>query len=264
MLARGIVAAGRYDAEAVAAAYGYWYRSHPFDIGGTTRRALAPAHEERGGSLAEAFRAAADPDSQSNGSLMRISPLGIFGVAMDPDALGELARSDSQLTHPNAVCQDACAVYAVALAYAVGTGESPSGVYRFALDWARRAGREEAVSRALTEAEREAPADYVRNQGWVLIALQNAFYQLLHAPNVEEGIVASASAGGDTDTNAAIAGALLGAVYGREGIPLSWRNLVLSCRPVAGAPGIRRPRPSAFWPIDALELAERLLLAGES
>ena len=25
--------------------------------------------------------------------------------------------------------------------------------------------------------------------GWILIALQNAFYQLLHAPSLEEGVV---------------------------------------------------------------------------
>jgi hypothetical protein len=102
----------------------------------------------------------------------------------------------------------------------------------------------------------------MRNQGWVLIALQNAFYRLLHAPDAAEGIVATVMRGGDTDTNAAIAGALVGAVHGRESLPQSWRNLVLSCRPVAGAAGVRRPRPAPFWPTDALELAERLLILG--
>jgi ADP-ribosylglycohydrolase len=118
------------------------------------------------------------------------------------------------------------------------------------------------VQDALIAAERESPADFMRNQGWVLTALQNAFYQLLHAPDAAEGIVATAMHGGDADTNAAIAGALLGAVHGRESLPQSWRSLILSCRPGHGAPGVRQPRPSAFWPIDALELAERLLLAG--
>ena len=32
--------------------------------------------------------------------------------------------------------------------------------------------------------------------GWVLIALQNSFYQLLHAPNLEEGVVATVMSGG--------------------------------------------------------------------
>jgi ADP-ribosylglycohydrolase len=267
MLARSVVAAGHYDPDAVASAYGYWYRSKPFDIRSTTRQALAPmsaAEQQPAALLADAVRTAANQASQANGSLVRISPLGIYGFALNPDDLAELARADSILTHPNVVCQEACAVYVVAVAHAIASSEGPELLYRFAVDWTRRAGRDESVLNALLAAEREQPADFMRNQGWVLIALQNAFYQLIHAPDATEGIVATASAGGDTDTNAAIAGALLGAVHGRESLAQSWRNLILSCRPIAGAPGVRRPRPAPFWPIDALELAERLLLAGTS
>ena len=82
------------------------------------------------------------------------------------------------------------------------------------------------------------------SQGWVKIALQNAFYELLHAPSLEEGVVATVRRGGDTDTNAAIAGALLGAVHGREAVPAQWRSMVLSCRPLraAGAAAAARGR----------------------
>jgi len=263
ILARSIVAAGRYDPEQAAAAYGYWFRSHPFDVGNTTRRALAPTlAQSRTEYPAEAIAAAADPRSEANGSLMRISPLAILGASFEPDTLAELAREDSRLTHPNLVSQEACAVYVVAVAHAVASGDPPASAYRHAVDWAQRSCREPSVLEALVAAEREPPADFMRHQGWVLVALQNAFYQLLHAPDAAEGIVATAMEGGDTDTNAAIAGALLGAVHGRESLPQSWRSLILSCRPVHGTPGVLQPRPSAFWPTDALELAERLLLAG--
>ncbi len=67
--------------------------------------------------------------------------------------------------------------------------------------------------------------------------------------------------GGDTDTNAAIAGALLGAVGGRRAIPDRWMRAVLSCHPVEGAAGVKQPRPTTFWPVDALVLAERLVCA---
>jgi ADP-ribosylglycohydrolase len=97
--------------------------------------------------------------------------------------------------------------------------------------------------------------------GWVLIALQNAFYQLLHAPNVEEGVVDTVMRGGDTDTTAAIAGALLGAVHGLQGVPQRWVDTLLSCRPQPGT-ATAHPRPPEFWPVDALELAEALLAAG--
>jgi len=65
--------------------------------------------------------------------------------------------------------------------------------------------------------------------------------------------------GGDTDTNAAIAGALLGAVYGLDAIPAQWKDKVLSCRPEDGLKDGRHPRPECFWPVDALQVAESLL-----
>jgi ADP-ribosyl-[dinitrogen reductase] hydrolase len=104
-----------------------------------------------------------------------------------------------------------------------------------------------------------APANYVHHQGWVLIAFHNALWQLLHAPNLEEGVVDTVMRGGDTDTNAAICGALLGAVYGRDSIPDQWVKCLLNCRPAAGRPNVHHPRPECFWPVDALELAERLV-----
>ena len=93
-----------------------------------------------------------------------------------------------------------------------------------------------------------------------LVAFQNAFFRLLHARSFEEGVVATVMAGGDTDTNAAIAGALLGAVHGRDAVPIQWRRMVLSCRPLP-APAVAHPRPVEFWPIDVLEIAENLLIA---
>jgi len=96
------------------------------------------------------------------------------------------------------------------------------------------------------------------HQGWVLIALQSAFHQLFSASSVEEALVATVGAGGDTDTNAAIAGALLGAAQGREAFPSRWILPLLACRPLAVA-GAQRPRPIAYWPDDALDLAEALV-----
>lgn len=104
----------------------------------------------------------------------------------------------------------------------------------------------------------EPPTDYVHQQGWVLIAFQNALYQLLHATSLEDGVVDTIMRGGDSDTNAAICGALLGAVCGREAIPAQWLDSLQNCRPEAGHPRVRHPRPECFWPVDAMELAEKL------
>lgn len=264
-LARSIVAAGRYDEELAARAYGAWLASGPFDVGSTTSRALAAiARRGRGDaggeSAAARARAAASRESQANGSLMRISPLAIYGADLDLDVLAGLARADATLTHPHPVCQDAAAVFVIAIAHAIRSGCSAARCHAHALEWASNAAGFAAPVRAAVErAAAEPPADYQSRQGWVLIALQNAFHELLHATSVEEAVVRTVRRGGDTDTNAAICGALLGALHGRDAIPLHWRQMVLSCRPLAGLDGVRHPRPRAFWPVDALVLAERLL-----
>ena len=69
------------------------------------------------------------------------------------------------------------------------------------------------------------------------------------------------------DANAAIcagaaAGARFGAQHGRAALPTRAVERVLTCRPLAGAPGVVTPRPRACWPVDALVLAERLLDVG--
>jgi len=243
-LARSMVEAGRYDPEAALLAYRAWDASRPFDMGRTTASALA------GRPLAE---------SQANGSLMRASPLGIFAHALPPADAAGLARAESRLTHPHRACADSVAAYVLAVAHAIRTGAGPDDTYQAAVSWAK-AEAIPAVADALSRAATVAPECDGEHMGWVLIALQNAFYELLHAPSLEEGVVATVRRGGDTDTNAAIAGALLGAVHGRDAVPSQWRQMVLSCRPVASRAA--RPRPLPYWPADVYELAERLLVAG--
>jgi ADP-ribosylglycohydrolase len=119
---------------------------------------------------------------------------------------------------------------------------------------------EEAAELGRRDSALTHPNPVCRDIGWVLVTQQNAFHELLHAPSVEAGVVATVRRGGDTDTNGAVAGALLGAVHGRSAIPLQWRSMILSCRPHPLR--ARHPRPPSCWPVDALELAEGLLLAG--
>lgn len=251
-LARSIVAGG-YDPGRARAAYVEWLESEPFDVGATIGRALRAAArgEDPRGSL-ELWVALSQ--SKANGSLMRASPLGVLGAGR-PAAAAAWAREDSALTHPNPACVEACAAFVAAIAAAVAGADA-----RAALAAALAEARDAEVRAALEAARTSPPADFLTHQGLVTVALQNAFFQLLHAPSLEEGVVDTVGRGGDTDTNAAIAGALLGALYGRP--PAGWMLAVLSCRPLVEQ-GARRPRPPTCWPTDALELAEALLAAGE-
>ena len=235
-LARAIVQHKGFDGSKVLDVYRAWLTSRPVDVGMTTERGLL-------GQMTT--------DSESNGSLMRVSPIGVW-AAGDPSRAARTARDDSTLTHSNPACLEACAAYCAAIAAAIG-GASRDEMIEAALANSKGPAHE-AVKRG---AKGSAPGDFFTHPGWVLLALQNAFY-CLKTYEFEEALVQTVGCGGDTDTNAAIAGALLGAFHGRERIPARWIYPVLACRPLAEC-GALRPRPIEYWPDDILELAEALL-----
>jgi ADP-ribosylglycohydrolase/fructose-1,6-bisphosphatase/inositol monophosphatase family enzyme len=255
-LARTLVGRRAYDPEAAAEAYGRWYASGPFDVGTATRaafRAAADAPSEK----ADAAAAAALRGAESNGSLMRVSPIGIW--AGDAGVAAHAARRDSALSHPHPVCVAACAAYVAAIAAGIG-GADRAGMLAVAARAAEADGATApAVAAALDDARGgRRPDSYTRDMGRVLIAFQNAFYHLAHTASFETALVDTIARGGDTDTNAAIAGALLGAAVGRGPIPPRWTTVVLSCRPLTHL-AARHPRPAEYWPDDIPALAEALI-----
>ena len=60
------------------------------------------------------------------------------------------------------------------------------------------------------------------DRGYVLRTIEIAFSALASAHAFEEGLLSVVSRGGDTDTNGAVAGALLGAKHGKSRIPDRW------------------------------------------
>lgn len=251
-LARSLAAEGRYDADAVARAYVAWRRSEPFDCGQATHQAFGVG-DPLPASLAERVRGRASQKTQANGALMRVSPLGVFGHAMDRAELAALAASDALLSHPHPLCQAASAVFTVTIAEALTRGLDGPTAYDFAVAFCRATPVASPALEVLEDVARVPPRYDDEKQGWVKLALGYAFFHLKHATHFDEALTAVVCAGGDTDTNGAITGALLGAVFGEDGVPAGWREAVLGCR---------TGRPAAYQCGDLPELAERLVAVG--
>lgn len=250
-LARALVAGGGFDRDQVAKGYIDWLASRPFDVGGTTAEGI---HALSGDGKAKTV-------SQANGALMRVAPIGI-AAAGNPEKAALWARADAALTHPHPVCQAASAAFCAAIAAGVA-GADASSMWSAAYAHAGSDAGGAEIRQALLEAREGLPPDFTRNQGWVLIAFGNAFHRLWREQDFAEALMQTVMAGGDTDTNAAIAGALLGAAYGRDAIPQAWRSQVVACRAVGGR-GVVHPRPTALWADDAYDLAEALLACSKA
>lgn len=161
LLARMLVKTGSYDPEAARKEYQYWLSSDPFDCGMT---------------ISAGLRGNPNPDSQANGAMMRISPLGIFGASIELDQVAEWAMKDAALTHPNLICQQANALFAMGIAHAIQSGCDRKDLYQRIRQWAADMPVEPALLDTIDKAATEPPADYVHQQGWVMIAFQNALY----------------------------------------------------------------------------------------
>ena len=205
--------------------YRAWLETDPHDVGEATQAALMGQPMQ---------------DSQGNGVLMRVLPIALWAIHHPEFNWVIAAREDAALTHPHSVCGDSNVAYVYALQLAARAGSTPTLIHEKTLAMAEEVGLASSVSHAIYRSAFERPDYDGEHIGWVLIALQSAFYQLLHARSFRAGLVDIVSAGGDTDTNAAIAAPLLALVHGMGAIPYRW----LRCVRRANAPCYTELLPS--------------------
>jgi ADP-ribosylglycohydrolase len=159
--------------------------------------------------------------SAGNGSLMRTGVVALPYLT-DPAAMIEAVRLVSGLTHTDDLAGDACVLWCAGVRRAVLDG-TYDGV-REGLAYLPPSRRKPWASR-LDEAE-AAPPHHFGPNGFVVPALQAAWSAVTRTASLPDGLVAAVRAGDDTDTVAAIAGALLGARHGASAVPAQWRSAV--------------------------------------
>lgn len=226
--------------DAIAANFLGWLRGGASDVGNQTRTILTAAGnapDTAGAAMREAARAYTEgnPRAAGNGSLMRTAVVALAHLG-DPVAMAEAATAVSALTHPDPDCADACVLWCSGVRTAVLHGTF-DGV-REGLELLPPE-RRETWAKRLDEAEAHPPHHFTNN-GWVVHAFQAAWSAITRtavprlspadgsfpAQHLQAALEAAVRAGTDTDTVAAIAGALLGARWGCSGIPLEWQRAV--------------------------------------
>jgi ADP-ribosylglycohydrolase len=160
--------------------------------------------------------------SAGNGSLMRTAPVPLAKLGDGREAeLVAVARAVSGLTHFDSDAGDACALWCLAIRHAVRTGDLDlTGQLR----WLPQRSRQR-WSELIVEAEARQPREFTRN-GWVIEALQGAWSAIVHGDGLVDILERAVRGGYDTDTVAAIAGALAGAALGASAVPEQWRATV--------------------------------------
>lgn len=220
-IARSIAARGGFDAADIAARFVGWFRSHPKDIGNTTRHALEQLARgvpwrDAGQRTHEALR----PNDASNGSIMRCAPVALLTRA-DPAVNAARSADSSRITHANPLCVAGCvALNAAIAALLADPAADPLAIAMSATD--------NATLRASLAEVPDLDADTLDAGGYVLATLQSAFWAVTSHETLEEAVVAAVNLGQDADTTGAVAGALAGARWGAGSIPQRWLDVLQS------------------------------------
>jgi ADP-ribosyl-[dinitrogen reductase] hydrolase len=243
-LAESIAARGLLDSDDVARRYIAWATTDGKGIGRATRRALVRARDAadaraRARSYFEATGMAA-----GNGTLMRAGPIGLAAGAI-PEAV-EAARRDAVLTHADPVAGAASGALCAALV-ALRAGREPLAAARERVPAHPRLDATlEAVAAHDLAAVAEPAAGPEAGACWTTLGV--AFAALEVGDDYARGVTWAIGLGGDTDTNAAVAGALLGCRHGPRSIPPRWaaplHQLVRIERAAAGLVAVAAGRPA--------------------
>ncbi len=200
--------------ERLAGRWVTWMKTDGRGIGGWTRTALD--HIDRHGTPP-----AASGGQAGNGAVMRCLPVAL-ATFRTPRNLVSGTYHTAALTHPDPRCTwGAVAVNVAAARFLMGKRDFIPDVIEALRNNEAPDELLAAVRRVPLEKRDDLPITGAA-AGYVVHCVEIALWHAYHEPLLERGVVWLANAGGDTDTNAAVAGGLLGARDGEARVPARW------------------------------------------
>jgi len=241
-LLRQIIIDKSYIKDNVILSYMKWANNGNPPIGKNTRALLKGIKTLKGYQkrIDKVLELPVEKRSQSNGSLMRCSPLSLIW--------DNLCVIDDCCI-PNPVNCDCNLIYITALRLAL-LGNDPITIFNEIKVLAQT----KEVKEVLKQVENREERNIIENKGWCLHGLYCALIVMLSFNNYSEAMkwVIGSHIGSDTDTNACIAGELLGAVLGYDNLQkeeLTNKNIKILL-------SAKSDRPKEYTPTDFIELTE--------
>ena len=200
-----------------------------FDMGVSTNTAIS--HFQKG---VPALKCGCPGENDNgNGSLMRIYPAVLYWYYTNKgnfstDGFDEFIFDVSSLTHSHLRSKLSCGIYAYAMLHLLGRRTKKSisdGLYHAHVTYAKipeYASELKHFSRLFDANFAALPEAEIMSSGYVVATLEAAIWCLLNTDSYEECVLKAVNLGSDTDTVAAVAGALAGCLYDLEGIPEKW------------------------------------------
>ena len=229
-LSLSLIEKGGFDTEHVAQEYLAWYNSgNTRGIGNTTASAIMRLKLGADWQESGLTHSVDGLPAGGNGTAMRASPIGLY-FRNEPQALLEAAIADAGITHNSHEPKMGSVAVALATSFLANGTHSQYGVLEEVRDIIANSVVKDKITLAIDLLEQQATHSealaLIGVSGYVAETVGAAFYCLGATDNFKNAVVMAVRAGGDTDTTAAIVGALAGSYYGLEGIPSEYKDQV--------------------------------------
>ena len=174
--------------------------------------------------------------SNGNGSLMRIHPFVLYGQYVLLNGTNDgywswmaLIKQASALTHAHDRSLMGCYIYGYCLSFLPkeASKESLKAGSKFAGEDLDYLPEFEHYKRIFEPDFAKLSEKEIRSTGYVVDTLEAALWCVLTTDNYEDCVLKAVNLGGDTDTVAAVAGGLAGAIYGYNAIPQKWLKTLI-------------------------------------
>ncbi|MBO7079986.1 MAG: ADP-ribosylglycohydrolase family protein [Bacilli bacterium] len=167
-----------------------------------------------------------------NGSLMRILPVSMCCLLskLDENQIVEIINNTSAITHSNDISKMSCYIYTL-LFTKLANGETLTDALSELknVDYSKYYSPDaiQAHRRILTGEILTLSDEKIMESGYVVDSLETVIYSLLKTNSYRDAIIKCVGMGYDTDTNAALTGALAVEIYGYQSIPKEWIDKLL-------------------------------------
>jgi ADP-ribosylglycohydrolase len=201
-----------------------WFDKNPMGIGQTVYKVItAPQFTEKPHSAAKLIWKMSGRKSAANGAIMRTAAVACW-QSDDESAVRSNAETICKVTHYDPRCVGSSVIITMIVRSLITSGEPLSlhQLIQLGEDYDPRI--REYIVLAYNNSISSLNLDDKQTMGYTLKTMAAGLWAYFHATSYEHGISTIIRQGGDADTNAAVAGSILGAKFGLNNIPSNWLN----------------------------------------
>lgn len=220
-IANAIIEDKGINLHTIARNFKQWvYAPETRGVGQTTLKVLSIAeYVEKPHQVAELIWRMTRTKNAANGSVMRTAIIGL-----KKENVAQTAEDVCKLTHFDPRCVGSCVIVSEIINHLIWHDKQLSYSQIMTIGNKYDKSIAEYIDKAYYNGIESLELDEPSSIGYTLKALGSALWCLFHANDFEEGLLRVVNEGGDADTNAAVACAMLGAKFGYTSIPQKYTD----------------------------------------